>query len=268
MRPPISLPLLKLMSSMILILWPCFVARAEVAVSLPPLAGLVHLLDSQVDTFCLLPSNADPHHFSMTPRLLERLRHSDTLIRTSRDDQGWPGLNTGMRQIDLWPNHDHAWLNPGKVLDVLPGLAREIQALYPDRKISVADSLTRFRELIKVLDAEVSEKLTSVRKTGVILQHASWKSFCEYYNIPILAIAESNKLEGALGPKQLEKLLNILHQHPKAYLWGDQGHSNLTLEWLSARMNGKHIILLDPLGSCSDPWDQLLRNNISRMTER
>jgi len=256
---------LKLIAPIMLMAWSCSIARAEVAVTLPPLAGIVRLLAPDTAVFCLLPANADPHHFSVTPRRIERLRHSDILIRASRDDRGWLGLDSGLSQIDLWPDRDHAWLQPEWLLATLPLLAKKLQSLHPGQKDAIAASLSRVILDINAMDRDIFKTLEPVRRDGVILQHASWRHFCEHYGIPVLAIANPRHIEGSLRPKQLERLLTTLRRHPGARLWGDRGKTNSALKWLAERVKHKPITLLDPLGNCNGAWPQLIRDNVTRM---
>jgi len=249
-----------------LMIWSCSIARAEIAVTLPPLAGIVHLLEPDIAVFCLLPANADPHHFSVTPRVIDRLRRSDILIRASRDDRGWLGLGSSPPQIDLWPNRDHAWLQPKWLIGILPLLAAKLQSLNPEQKDAIDSSLPRIIDNIKALDRDIFQILEPVRKDGVILQYGSWRHFCEHYDIPVLAIANPRHMKGSLRPKQLERLLTTLRRHPDARLWGDRGKTNSALKWLAGRVKHKSVTLLDPLGSCNSAWPQLMRNNTDRMS--
>jgi hypothetical protein len=60
----------------------------------------------------------------------------------------------------------------------------------------------------------------------------------------------------------------MLEKHPDAVLIGDVRHSNRSLEWLASHSSSKKIIFLDALGSCGDSWVALMRQNISRISER
>jgi len=247
------------------LVWFCPVARAEVVVTLPPLAGIVHLLEPRTDLFCLLPANADPHRFAITPKLIERLHRSELLIRASRDDSGWPGLGFHPVSIDLWPDRDHAWLQPEWLLARLPGLAEKLRTLNPERAAEITAALPGAINKIKALDKEIFRLLEPLRQAGVILQHASWRHFCAHYGIPVLAIANPRHMEGSLRPRQLEKLLVTLRRHPDARLWGDHGKTNSALQWLATKLKHKQVILLDPLGSCGESWSRFMQRNVARM---
>jgi len=43
-------------------------AQAAIVTTLPPLAGLVSMLDTKAEVYCLLPPGADAHNFQLAPK--------------------------------------------------------------------------------------------------------------------------------------------------------------------------------------------------------
>ncbi len=241
--------------------------HAEIAVTLPPLAGLVTMLDRKAEVFCLLPKNADPHHFSLTPRLTGRMQKADLLIRSSRDDSGWQ-LRTPAPALDLWPETDHAWLRPEKVMHVLPELARRLQLLHPDRREKISQALKAALNTCKVIQHAWQKALAPLKTNGIIMQHPAWYGLADDMDIHVWMVMESHRHGHEMGPKKLEQALQILRAHPEIHLWGDIRHSNRALNWLAGHSNAEKPVLLDPLGDCGTNWGQLMQQNIARLRPR
>ena len=239
-------------------------AYAEIAVTLPPLAGLVTMLDKEAEVLCLLPENADPHHFSLTPRQVDRMQKADLMIRSSRDDGGWR-LRTPAPAFDLWPDIDHAWLQPEKVAQALPGLAKQLQLLHPERSEHIAQALKGALKTSRKIQQDWQEALASVKSKGIIMQHPAWRSLAEGMGIPVWMVMESHRHGNEMGPKKLEQAMQLLKAHPGVQLWGNMRHSNRALNWLAKHGNTQAPVLLDPLGNCSTGWSQLMQQNISRL---
>jgi len=239
-------------------------ARAEIAVTLPPLAGLVTMLDPDAEVFCLLPGNADPHHFTLTPRQAARLQRAELLIRASWDDGSWH-LFTPAPTLDLWPRTDHGWLQPTKVMRMLPILATRLQHLYPKRRGTIGRALKRALLTCRQIQHAWRQKLATLRTDGIIMQHPAWRGIAEEAGVPVHMVMESTKHGHEMGPKRLERALRLLHTHPGIRLWGDIRHNNRALFWLARHSTARPPVLLDPLGSCDTGWPQLMRQNIARL---
>ncbi|MDQ7011266.1 MAG: zinc ABC transporter substrate-binding protein [Mariprofundaceae bacterium] len=258
-------PVWLLLSLFFLFSAPCQV-RAEIITTLPPLAGLIGLLDEQAHVDCLLAAGADPHHTRLSPRQVEALRHARLLVRTSRDDGHWTRLEAATDTLDLWPDVSHAWLNPHLVKAVLPQLATAIQRLYPSRREAIAVTLRRAESKTNHWWEQWQKTLRSFRSDGVIMQHGAWQGMMDAAGVPVLAVLESRHHGREHGPHMLEHALETLRQHPQALLLGDMHHNNRALEWLAERTN-RRIIYLDALGTCGMPWPALMRSNLQRLQD-
>ena len=240
--------------------------RAEIITTLPPLAGLIGLLDEQVHADCLLTAGADPHHTRLSPRQAEALRHTRLLVRASRDDGHWTRLEAAADILDLWPDVSHAWLNPHRVKSALPRLAAAMQRLYPSRREAIAGALKRAESETDHWWEQWQKTLQAFRSDGVIMQHGAWWGMMDAAGVPVLAVLESKHHGREHGPHMLEHALETLRQHPHALLLGDMHHNNRALEWLAEHTNHR-IIYLDALGTCDMPWPALMQSNLQRLQD-
>jgi len=261
----ITSPLLGLLT---LLVMPLPLQAAEIMTTLPPLAGLVQMLQPDAETGCLLPANADPHHFQLSPRQTEQLRSASLLLRASRDDGGWPQLPTQGTTLDLWPEIDHGWLSPAAVRDLLPRLAKVLAANADAANAEkIRSRLPQALAEVAAIDAAWREILAPLREKGAIVQHPAWQRLLNEYGVPVHAALEAHQHGHESGPHILEHALETLEAHPDAWLLGDTRHSNRSLEWL-ARRSGKQVHYLDPLGQCGTSWPALMQQNIERLRAR
>jgi len=238
----------------------------EIIATIPPLAAVVQMLDRDAQVSCLLPPGSDPHHFQLSPRQVEKLNSAQLLIRSSKDDHGWMQMPANIPVIDIWPEQDHAWLNPDNLLTALPQMAKQLISTYPARKEVINKNLQRSLNEVSKVKAELGKALSNLQNSGIMMQHPSWQRLFDAYDIPILEVLESHRHGHEHGPRHLEKALRTLEEHPGAVLVGDMRHSNRSLEWLASHSNDKKVLFLDALGSCGSSWTGLMRQNIARIS--
>jgi len=245
---------------------PSMAWAAAISVTLPPLAGLVMMLDVKADVQCLLPAGADPHHFQMQPRTVERLRQSALLIRASRDDGGWPLPPLLDNTLDLWPHKDHGWVSPAAVRQALPRIAQALISMQPQQKQRILARLKQALQQVTQIAAAWRQALRQVKLTGVIMQHPAWRRLMQEMDVPVLSVLESGHHGQEFGPHRLEQALATLNQHPGAWLLADTGHSATALNWLAEHSDvPARRITLNALGVCRQPWDVLMRDDIQQV---
>jgi len=251
-----------------LVLAPHLVIAAEITVTLPPLAGLVHMLDKEADVLCLLGKGSDPHHFQLTPRKIEAMAASKLLIRASNDDGGWPLPPHHAHSLDLWSETDHGWLSPVAVRQALPAIAKTLIELHPQRQAAIATALQQALQQTQDIEAAWNAALRPLRQAGVVMQHPAWRHLMVLMGVPILDVLESGHHGHEYGPRQLEHALKTLNAQPKAWLIADAGHSNRALDWLQAHSKHKpQRLSLNALGSCSQSWPEFMQQNLVQFDE-
>jgi len=246
---------------------PTMLTAAEITVTLPPLAGLVVMLDKQAQVQCLLPAGADPHHFQLRPRKIEAMRRSKLLIRVPFDDGGWPLPPHNAHSLKLWPNIAHGWLNPASVRTALPAIAQALTRLHPEKATAIASALDKALAQTVKIEQSWRAALAALQASGVLMQHPAWQGLMQSMDVPVLAVLESARHGQEYGPHKLEQALATLNQHPGAWLLAVRSHSNRALDWLAEHANQvPHRITLDALGTCGLPWPDLMQQNIDRIT--
>jgi len=251
----------------LMLLMPLSGSAAEIAVTLPPLAGLVSMLDKKADIMCLLPAGADPHHFQLSPRKIEALNNSRLLVRAGVDDAGWPLPPSHSLALKLWPHSNHAWLDPESVRHILPKVAETLTRLHPENALAIAASLKHALNETYKIEQSWRTVLTVVKVTGVLMQHPAWQSLMQSMDVPILAVLESTHHGHEMGPHKLESALTTLNQHRDAWLLSDRGHSNKALDWLAQHADQPvRRITLDALGACGLPWPELMHRNMAQFS--
>jgi len=240
-------------------------AESAVVVTFPPLAGLVHMLAPELPVESLLAAGADPHHFQLRPRQIDRLRHTSLLLRASRDDGGWAGL-TAPHQLDLWQRDDHAWLRPQLVRAALPGLAAELKRVAPEQSAAIERNLPPALADCDRFAAAWAKALAPLRAAGVAMQHPAWQKLFEANGVAVHEVFESHKHGDETQPHQLEHGIELLRSKPGVVLIGDLRHSNRTLEWLKKRARPTpRLIVLDDIGEAGADWRQLMQANLERL---
>jgi len=240
---------------------------AEIAVTLPPLAGLITMLDEKADVLCLLANGSDPHHFQLTPRKIEATQQTALLIRASKDDGGWPLPPHHARTLDLWSEIDHGWLSPAAVRDALPLIATSLIDLHPQRRAAIMKALEAALKRTHEIESEWENALAGVKKTGVLMQHPAWRRLMQAMDVPVLDVLETGHHGHEYGPRQLEHALYALNEHAGAWLIADQGESNRALDWLQEHAAVElNRVRLNALGTCSQSWVDLMRQNIVQFT--
>lgn len=251
-----------------LLLIPVSAQAGAITTTLPPLAGLVKMVDPEAEVACLLTAGGDPHHFSLSPRQAEALRQSSLLIRTSRDDGGWNLFSVSDKAeiLDLWPNQDHAWLSPAQVAQALPRIAAAMKKIAPQRSAQIDAGLITALQKTHNMDAAWQAALQPLAARGAIMQHPSWKQLFESNGVVVHAVLESDKHGHEHGPHALEEAHQSMDEHPHALLIGDINHSNRTLEWVARQQHDPvEPVYLDALGRCGMPWDALMRANLQKI---
>lgn len=249
----------------------------SVSATLPALGGLLQWLAPELEVYCLLPDGAEPHHFQLGARQIERIRSGALLVRSSRDDLSWfKTRSSGIQQektLDIWSHTQqgerHAWLLPQAVLQKVPEINAALIQHFPQLQPSINARHAVLQSDLQRIQAAWKKPMQMLAKRGVIMQHPSWLPLLEAFQVPVLSVLEANNIGHSHGynAKLLDHALQQLQANPHAILIADRRHDNKGLQWLKRKHPESTIVYLDPLGDCEQSWPQLMQRNIELLMQ-
>ncbi|RMG90956.1 MAG: manganese-binding protein [Zetaproteobacteria bacterium] len=245
-------------------------ASEAVTVTLPPLAGLVRILLPDARVQCLLPAHADPHRFTLSPRQIEQWHHARLVVRSMADDAGWSFLDQQRKAstLSLWEHEPHGWLDPQRLEPALDTLAAGLSKAFPEKAAEIRSRLPGSKAMVQRIIREWQQGLTRLKPHGVILQHASWLPLMKASGVKVHLLLEAGPHGAGHTPHLLEQAVGLLRKDPSIWLIGDIRHDSRTLEWLANQVHPPaRWLSLDPIGTCGEPWDALMHNNLRHLLE-
>lgn len=112
-------------------------------------------------------------------------------------------------------NHDHShggedphvWLSPMLVREMLPGLAKELGRLFPDKAAEFKANAATFGNELESLDKELAARFDAfpAEQRVFLTFHPSWRYFAYNYQLTELSIEIDGKEP---GPRTLQAVLN------------------------------------------------------------
>lgn len=191
-------------------------SQAAVLVSIKPLYGIVsRLTQGAVTTEQLLPDTASPHHYSMRPSELVRLRSAELFIWLGPDLESFlqktvTNLPDSVQRLSLaelpaldWlayrqtlsledePASDHQhrhqdphfWLDPLRVQALVEVLTPILVQRYPEQRHILERNAEQFRAELKALDAELQQGLATIRRQPFLVYHDSYQYLVRRYQL-------------------------------------------------------------------------------------
>jgi manganese/iron transport system substrate-binding protein len=200
-------------------------ARLKVAVSTPILADIVaNVAGDRAEVSSVIPPVADPHTWEPSPHDMAGVTESDSFIfmgaslepfvesggwRRAVHDAGVPQLvladhmeliqvdkviDHGDHTHDLREGDPHVWLDPRKVIEMVPIVARHLADLDHDNATAYSIQATAYIEQLQSLDAELERDLAAIPedRRKLIVFHDAYTYFTARYDFEVTGIVLRN----------------------------------------------------------------------------
>ena len=139
----------------------------------------------------------------------------------------------------------HVWLSPMLVRRMLPGLAKELGALMPERAAAFRAGAASFAEELERLDAELAVRFSEFpRGQRVFLTfHPSWRYFAHNYQLTELSIEIDGKEP---GPKSLKAVTDTARRLGIRTVFVEPQFPKASAEAVASAI-GATVVVADPL---------------------
>lgn len=195
--------------------------RPLIAVSTPLLADIVRTVAGDAaEVYPVMPESADPHTWEALPEDVVRIGESDTFIsigahlepfveagpwRRAVKDNGVPELiltdhlnliavdkmiDHGDHTHDLREGDPHVWLDPQKVIDMIPVIERHLASLDPAGATVYARNAAAYTGKVRALDAELARDLATIppERRKLIVFHDAYTYFAARFDFEVIGV--------------------------------------------------------------------------------
>ncbi|MBI1298492.1 zinc ABC transporter substrate-binding protein [bacterium] len=201
------------------------VTRLQVAASFPVLADIVaNVAGDRADVWSVIPVGADPHTFQTAPQDVVRMSDSDLLVfiganferftesgvwRRAARDAEIPVLvvadhielikidkviDHGDHVHDLRDGDPHVWLDPRKVMEMIPAIVDALSAQDPDGADAYAANGDRYLEELTLLDAELEASIARIdpARRKLVVHHDAYTYFAARFGFDVVGYVVRN----------------------------------------------------------------------------
>ena len=273
--------------------------KVQVMGSIFPLADVLSEIGGgYVAAASLLEPGTDPHSFSPKPSDAQVLMHSRLLVvigmgidqwanraadraRTSRvtvltltdtpefrrllNEQGNHKPDAAAPQGDLGAD-PHVWLDPVFMQVFTLEMARALEQLDPAHADFYRQQADRYVGVLKQLDQEYRDQLSTVRNRDFVTFHEAFYYICRRYGLREYALEDADAQ--GFGPQQLRQLQDAIRQHNIRAIFAEPQFDAQRLEALAAG-TGATVGRIDDLGNPSikgyDHYVSLMRSNLAAL---
>ncbi len=190
---------------------------------------LKHILSPDYPVDTLIPQEADPHAFELSPHICIRLEKADLIFTHGQGFEGHLlntlqtmrpqkliylsdpiGLGTNAPTDSLLEQDPHTWMDPLQVLAMIDKICEALCTHMPSEGPVYQEKAEQYKKELKDLDVAIRHTLSSVplERRYLICQHDNLSHFSKRYHFQVLATLHTHSEEpSASHYKHLLKII-------------------------------------------------------------
>lgn len=267
--------------------------KSNIVVTIYPFKAILQeIVGDEVQIDVLLPGNADPHTYEMSPSDYKKIQSAKIFFYGAETLDGWAAKidaenktellklvpENFLIQIEMNENHSsdlkedshhhygvdpHFWTDPLTVNSMLEPLTQKLSEFYPDKKeLFIRNAETFSRKLVE-LDKRIKEEIKSAKKEKVFSDHPFYDYFFKRYGIETAGSLEiSPGLQ--LTPKFLRNVSEEIKRKKVKAIFINKQHKSKPAKVLAESV-GIKAIELDPIGGINnyETYEQIILQNLN-----
>ena len=262
--------------------------------------GIVADLVEQVaepgaDIVQVIPDGSSPHDFQLSADDRQALEEADLIVSVGADlEAGIPLEETDTPRWELVssvdellpfgtagahedsPDEDHAddehgafdphvWMDPARVGDALPSLARALGDIDPDHRDAYEGRADAYAATLRELDRELRSTLAAVPAQGreLVTSHDSLAYFADRYGFEVVATAfPSSGPEAEASATELQEVIDVVNERdvPTVFAQQEDNPQALRLVADQAGIEIEEGLVIESVASVGS-YEELLRRD-------
>jgi len=222
----------------------------------------------------LLPSNAEPHDYALTPKDAKKVADADIIIengikletwldRLMYASQGQVVVDTSSG-IDVIDDNPHIWLSPKNAMVQVRNIRDALMKADPLNSETYKENASAYIKRLEALDHDIKDAVVLLKSRKFVSQHAAFLYFARDYGLVQTAVIQETP-EVEPSPGHIIDVMNIIKAEDIKFLFSGQGGSHKVMTSIASDL-GLNIYPLDTLetGVFSKAWyEDSMRKNIA-----
>jgi len=254
-----------------------------------------HIAGESVELVMILPFGVDPHSFEPTPTLMSKIYKSALVVYSGAGLEPWiDGFEFKNRVIDMSEyvnlrelgtneqerhgHHDkpcahskidpHYWLDVQNMILSAEIITDELIKISPEHKDIYIANRNGYIVMLKDLDKEYKERLSSCKADTLIVNHNAFSYISHKYGFHVEALSGFSP-EAEPSAKNMARLIEHIREHSVSTIFFESFVSDRAIQSIAGDTNIK-VDVLQPLGNITaDEADQnLTYENIMKINLR
>ena len=220
----------------------------------------------------LTSPGAEPHDAELTPAQVAQLGRADLVVTLAglqpAVDQAIAATNPA-RVIDaaqvlsLDPADPHFWLDPSEMAKLVPSVAEQLGAVFPDSRSVFADRADQLVASLDQLDQTFAAGLQDLSGAALVTTHAAFGYLAQRYGLFAISIAGIDP-EQEPSPARLRQVRQEIEGLAVVAVFSESPGSDKLAAALASEI-GARAVRLNPLETQPDTGDYLstMRDNLA-----
>ncbi len=275
--------------------------KLQVATSFPILADIVqNVAGDGVDVWSVIPMGGDPHTYQTLPQDVVRMSESDLLIligahferfvesgfwRRAVREAEIPTLVIGeaidLIKTDLVIDHGdhvhdlregdpHVWLDPQKVMAMLPPIAAKLSEVDPANAAIYQANAAHYLAELQALDRELEAAIARIppARRKLIVHHDAYTYFAARFGFEVLGYVLRSPASGSPAAAEMAALSDLIATSGIPIVFREPQFNADLLEQLAADHGVKvGILLTDTFTAEANTYLAMMRFNMRSLAD-
>lgn len=248
-----------------------------IATTIFPLADIArNVAGERANVIQLLPSGADPHSYSLTPRQVADLQNARALFVIGHNLDNWAADSAARstdipvivvdRNIELRELDPHYWLTIPNAKIIAQTMSDELSRLDPENSDYYSQQTASYLAELDQLEAELQTAARTASNKNFIAVHGAWSYLAGHYGFHLAATYEP--VEGQEPSlNDLRELQAIVSEHGITAFYDEPAKHTTSAAHFIREDLGLEIKVLDDIGGVPprDSYTNLMRFNIESL---
>ncbi len=231
-----------------------------------------------VDT--LIPQDADPHAFELSPQGRIRLEKADLVFAHGQGFEGHlldtiqtmdpqkliylsapTSLEVNAPRDTILEQDPHIWMDPLQVLSIIDKICETLCRHMPSEAPMYQENAKQYKQELKALDAAIMQILSSIplERRYLICQHDNLSHFSKRYHFQVLATLHTHSEEPSAN--HYKHLLKIIQDKGIRAIFYDPREEDRLIKHLACEANIKaQPLLVEGLHAKTQSYTALMYN--------